>query len=86
MLRIGLARCQEVCMIHTMKSADIIRLLEGCGWKLANVRGSHHVFRHPDKAGHISVPHPKKDLGTGLVKKLLKQAGLEEDHEISDCH
>jgi len=28
------------------------------------------------RAGHISVPHPKKDLGTGLVHKLLKQAGL----------
>jgi predicted RNA binding protein YcfA (HicA-like mRNA interferase family) len=69
-----------------MKSADIIRLLERSGWALANVCGSHHVFRHPDKLGHISVPHPKKDLGTGLVKKLLRQAGLEENHEISDCH
>jgi len=60
-----------------MKSADIIRLLEHDGWKLANVRGSHHVFRHPEKPGHISVPHPKKDMGIGLVRKLLKQAGLE---------
>jgi len=22
------------------------------------------------------VPHPKKDLGIGLVQKLLKQAGI----------
>jgi predicted RNA binding protein YcfA (HicA-like mRNA interferase family) len=40
------------------------------------VKGSHHVFRHPTKPGHISVPHPEKDLGTGLVKKLMKIAGL----------
>ena len=26
--------------------------------------------------GHISVPHPRKDLGEGLVHKLLKEAGL----------
>ena len=26
--------------------------------------------------GHITVPHPKKDLGKGLVHKILKQAGL----------
>ncbi|HWH80957.1 MAG TPA: type II toxin-antitoxin system HicA family toxin [Burkholderiaceae bacterium] len=38
--------------------------------------GSHHVFSHPSRGGHISVPHPKKDLGTGLVEKLLKHAGL----------
>jgi predicted RNA binding protein YcfA (HicA-like mRNA interferase family) len=34
------------------------------------------MFNHPTKPGHITVPHPKKDLGIGLVQKLLKQAGL----------
>lgn len=59
-----------------MRSADVIKRLEGDGWTLRAVRGSHHVFQHPIKPGHISVPHPKKDLGAGLVHKLLKQAGL----------
>ncbi|MGL4766554.1 MAG: type II toxin-antitoxin system HicA family toxin [Formosimonas sp.] len=59
-----------------MKSKDIIKLLEEDGWQLRGVRGSHHVFNHPTKGGHISVPHPKKDLGVGLTHKLLKQAGL----------
>jgi predicted RNA binding protein YcfA (HicA-like mRNA interferase family) len=59
-----------------MNSKDIIKLLEKDGWQLRGVRGSHHVYNHPVKSGHISVPHPKKDLGTGLVQKLLKQAGL----------
>lgn len=59
-----------------MKSADVIKLLEADGWRVRAVRGSHHIFQHPDKPGHISVPHPKKDLGVGLAHKLLKQAGL----------
>ena len=59
-----------------MRSADIVKKLEADGWKLRSVRGSHHVFSHPVKSGHISVPHPKKDLGVGLTHKLLKQAGL----------
>ena len=63
-------------IITTMRSADVIKQLEIGGWRLRSVRGSHHVFNHPDKPGHISVPHPKKDLGIGLVRKLLKQAGL----------
>ena len=62
--------------ITTMRSIDIVKLLESDGWVLRSVRGSHHVFKHPSKPGHITVPHPKKDLGTGLVQKLLKQAGL----------
>jgi len=59
-----------------MRSTDVIKQLEAAGWTLRSVKGSHHVFRHPDRPGHISVPHPKKDLGAGLVHKLLKQAGL----------
>ena len=66
----------QVVIITTMRSADIIQRLEADGWTLRNVKGSHHVFQHPIKPGHISVPHPKKDLGVGLVSKLLKSAGL----------
>jgi predicted RNA binding protein YcfA (HicA-like mRNA interferase family) len=62
-------------MIHIMKSADLIRELNAAGWKLDRIRGSHHVFRHPDRPGHIVVPHPKKDLGKGLVAAIRKQAG-----------
>jgi predicted RNA binding protein YcfA (HicA-like mRNA interferase family) len=65
-----------VVIVTTMRSADIIKKLEADGWALRSVRGSHHVFDHPTKPGHITVPHPKKDLGIGLVQKLLKQAGL----------
>lgn len=59
-----------------MKSADLIRELARDGWIRDRVRGSHHVFRHPDKPGIVVVPHPKKDLGPGLVAAIRKQAGL----------
>ena len=67
-----------VCIIFCMKSKDIISRLKKAGWVLRGVKGSHHVFVHPHKPGHLSVPHPQKDMGVGLVQKLLKQAGLEE--------
>ncbi|MBV5307203.1 MAG: type II toxin-antitoxin system HicA family toxin [Desulfobulbaceae bacterium] len=57
-----------------MNSKEIIKQLEADGWVLRGVKGSHHIFSHPSRPGHISVPHPKKDLGWGLVGKLLKQA------------
>jgi predicted RNA binding protein YcfA (HicA-like mRNA interferase family) len=59
-----------------MKSKDLIAQLMKAGWVLRGSKGSHHIFVHPEKSGHLSVPHPKKDLGLGLVKKLLKQAAL----------
>lgn len=65
-----------VCSIHTMRSGDLIRILEADGWFLDRIRGSHHVFRHPTKRGVVVVPHPKKELGTGLVAAIRKQAGV----------
>jgi predicted RNA binding protein YcfA (HicA-like mRNA interferase family) len=59
-----------------MNSKELISKLEKDGWTLRGSKGSHHIFIHPIKTGHISVPHPKKDLGIGLVQKLLKQAEL----------
>jgi predicted RNA binding protein YcfA (HicA-like mRNA interferase family) len=59
-----------------VKSVDLIRDLQADGWTLDRVRGSHHIFEHPSKPGRIVVPHPKKDLGKGLVKTIRAQAGL----------
>jgi predicted RNA binding protein YcfA (HicA-like mRNA interferase family) len=59
-----------------MNSKELIKVLEKDGWVLRGIKGSHHVFNHPSRSGHITVPHPKKDLGIGLVQKLLKQAGI----------
>lgn len=65
-----------MCIAHTMNSTDLIKQLEKAGWRLQNIKGSHHVYKHPKQSGHLSVPHPKKDLGIGLVTQLLRQAGM----------
>lgn len=59
-----------------MNSRDIIRTLEADGWTLDRVNGSHHHFRHTGKLGTVTVPHPKKDLPTGTVRSIYRQAGL----------
>lgn len=59
-----------------MNSRDLIRLLVEAGWQEVRVAGSHHTFRHPEKATILTVPHPKKDLPIGTVKSILKKAGL----------
>ena len=59
-----------------MKYKTFILYLKDKGCTLHRTSGKHHIYIHPKQGGHISVPHPKKDLGIGLVQKLLKQAGL----------
>jgi predicted RNA binding protein YcfA (HicA-like mRNA interferase family) len=50
--------------------------VEKKGWVLVRTKGSHHHFKHPDQPHILTIPHPKQQLGKGLLKKLIKQAGL----------
>ena len=59
-----------------MTSAELIKRMLKCGWVLRGVKCSHHVYVHPKSPGHVTVPHPRKHLGTGLLHKLLKQTDL----------
>ena len=60
-------------------SRDIIRRLEEEGWSLERISGSHHVFKHRANGGILVVPHPKKDLGPGLVRRIYREAGWAKD-------
>lgn len=60
-------------------SRDILRRLEREGWILIHARGSHHKLRNPSTGKTIVVPHPKKDLGKGLVDKIYKEVGWTRD-------
>lgn len=65
------------CVRYTiMMFADLIRELRRAGWTLDRVAGSHPVFKHPERPGIVVVPHPKKDLGTALVRAIRRQTGL----------
>lgn len=59
-----------------MKSADIIAALVADGWNEVARKGSHVQFKHPDKVGRVTVPHPKRDVPIGTLKSIEKQSGL----------
>ncbi len=58
---------------------DFVRLLQQCGWLLARVNGSHHIFT---KSGHreriVVAIHGNKPLKLGLLRHQMKIAGLTE--------
>jgi predicted RNA binding protein YcfA (HicA-like mRNA interferase family) len=58
-----------------MNSADVVRRLEAEGWRKAHQAGSHIKFKHAEKPGAVTVPHPKKDLPIGTLRSIYRQAG-----------
>jgi len=56
-------------------SSDVIRRLKEKGWVLDRVKGSHHQFKHPTRPGLVTVPHPKRELPTGTLRNIYRQAG-----------
>lgn len=53
----------------------VIKQLEADGWFLVRVTGSHHHFKHPEKPGVVTIPHPRKDIPAGTLNSIRKQAG-----------
>ena len=58
-----------------MNSSDLIKVLTRSDWVHSRTKSSHFKFTKEGKK--VTVTHPKKDLGLGLVKAILKQAGIE---------
>lgn len=60
-----------------MKVSEVLRMLQADGWHMVGQRGSHRQFKHPSKAGRVTVPgKPSDDLAPGTYSSILKQAGL----------
>ena len=61
-----------------MKVGEFVRMLERDGWYRVRQSGSHAIYRHPTKPGLLSVPvHHGRDIPLGLLKRLLRDAGLQ---------
>ena len=56
---------------------ELARLIEEHGWRLSRVKGSHHIYKHPNHREQISIPiHGSRALTPGLARHLMNIAGL----------
>lgn len=62
-----------------MTSQEVIRRLLRDGWVQVRSKGSHRQFKHPERPGLVTVPHPKRDLPTGTLRSIFRQAGWSDD-------
>ena len=70
--------CRRV--VPVPKYRDITRLVERDGWRRVRMKGSHRMYKHPNKPGLVVIAgHPGKDVPRGTWLAILRQAGISED-------
>ena len=62
-----------------MKVREIVKKLELDGWYQARMRGSHRVFKHPEKTGIVVPGSFGDEVAIGTLKNIWKQAQLEDE-------
>ena len=60
-----------------MRFREIEKIILANGWYFVKAVGSHYQYKHPTRAGKVTIPYHKKDISPITIKSILKQAGLE---------
>lgn len=56
---------------------ELAKAIQGRGWQLARIKGSHHIFIKAGCRERIVIPiHGNQPLKIGLLKAQMKIAGL----------
>ncbi len=65
--------------MKVISGKELARLVERHGWRLLRIHGSHHIYGKPGSIVRLSIPiHGNNPLKIGLLKHLLRMAGLVE--------
>ncbi len=62
--------------LPSLTPQKIIKVLEKKGFVLDRIKGSHHIYFHPETKRRVVVPLHKRDLPKGTFLEILKQAGI----------
>jgi len=69
-----------VASLPLISSRELIKYLTGeRHFQYVHTRGSHHIYK--DLNHRISIPE-RKELGKGLLRKILQEAGIDEDEFV----
>jgi len=65
--------------ISPLNPTKLINILQKSGFKIIRQKGS-HLIMIDDKKTRIVIPvHPGKDVKPGLIRAIIKEAGLSRD-------
>ena len=62
--------------LPSLTPEKVIKVLKRKGFVLDRIKGSHHIYYHPETKRRVVVPFHKRDLPKGTLLEILKQAGI----------
>jgi predicted RNA binding protein YcfA (HicA-like mRNA interferase family) len=69
-----------VSQTPAVSGKQLVKILEGQGWYVKRVRGSHHVLRHPTVPDAIPVPvHGNQPIKRGTLGSILRTAEISRE-------
>lgn len=69
--------------LPALRASTVIRALEKVGFQVVRQRGSHVRMKHED-GRVVTIPvHAGKDIGRGLLRKILRDAELTPEEFIA---
>ena len=69
--------------LPALNPEKIIRIPEKKGFVPDRVKGSQHIYLHPEGKQREVIPVHKKDLPKATLMEILKQAGITKE-ELAD--
>lgn len=67
------------------KYRDVARRLRALGWAFDRPGpGSHEVWRHPQTAHKVTVPHHSRDMAEGTLRAILREAGISVEEFLDE--
>jgi predicted RNA binding protein YcfA (HicA-like mRNA interferase family) len=66
--------------MKSVSGKSLCKIVERYGWSLKRITGSHHIYIKEGMNVILSIPvHGNRDLPTGTLRSILKDAGLTEE-------
>jgi predicted RNA binding protein YcfA (HicA-like mRNA interferase family) len=69
-----------VSQLPAVNGKQLLKVLEGEGWYVKRIRGSHHILRHPTISDALPVPiHGNRPIKRGTLGNILRTAGISRE-------
>ena len=59
-----------------VKAEKVIYVLEESGFSVGQQKGSHIILKDQDGRSVVIPDHPGEELGRGILRAIIRQAGL----------
>lgn len=58
---------------------EVCKVLEKLGFESIRQRGSHKYFKHADGRATVVPIHPGRDIGRGLLKRIINETQISRE-------